>query len=182
MARLIDEPSRTEERHISTAAQRRMETALTWLTIASIVVAGGLGIAYIVMTSRAVRAERERARAEAVRAAATIDTELKRLPRVIDAIADDLSSGRLVLGIGAGWQEREHHNFGIDFPPTDTRFRMLDEYVQVVTQLLRSDEPVTFKGQYYTLDDAILLPRPRRPGGPPILIGGNGERRKHQRG
>src|SRR5579884_1350955 len=72
-----------------------METALTWLTIASVVVAGGLGIAYIVMTSRAVRAERERARAEAVRAAATIDTELKRLPRVIDAIADDLSSGRV---------------------------------------------------------------------------------------
>lgn len=95
MARLIDDATHTDEQHIDAVMRRRLELALTWLTIVSIVFAAGLGIAYWVMTRRAVTAERDRARAEAVRAAATIDTELKRLPRVIDAIADDLSSGRV---------------------------------------------------------------------------------------
>jgi alkanesulfonate monooxygenase SsuD/methylene tetrahydromethanopterin reductase-like flavin-dependent oxidoreductase (luciferase family) len=54
---------------------------------------------------------------------------------------------------------------------------MLDEYLQVVTLLLRSDEPVSFQGKHYSLDEAILLPRPSRPGGPPILVGGNGPKR-----
>jgi alkanesulfonate monooxygenase SsuD/methylene tetrahydromethanopterin reductase-like flavin-dependent oxidoreductase (luciferase family) len=54
---------------------------------------------------------------------------------------------------------------------------MLREYLEVVTRLLRSDEPVTFEGTYYQIHDAILLPRPQRSGGPPILIGGNGEKR-----
>jgi F420-dependent oxidoreductase-like protein len=95
----------------------------------------------------------------------------------VAAAVDDLSGGRLVLGMGAGWQDREHHNFGIPFPPTPTRHAMLDEYVRVVQTLLRSDQPSHFSGQHYTLDDAILLPRPQRPGGPRILIGGNGKTR-----
>lgn len=103
-----------------------------------------------------------------------------RLPAItakVAAAVDDLSAGRLTLSLGAGWQEREHSMFGIPFPPVAERFAMLAEYVQVVKLLLRSDEPVTFTGTYYSLDSAVLLPRPRRPGGPPILIGGNGERR-----
>lgn len=95
----------------------------------------------------------------------------------VAAAVDDLSGGRLVLGLGAGWQDREHHNFGISFPPTDVRMEMLREYLEVVTRLLRSEEPVSFDGQYYQLHDAILLPRPQRPGGPPILVGGNGRKR-----
>lgn len=93
------------------------------------------------------------------------------------AAVDDLSGGRLVLGIGAGWQVREHEVFGIPFPETRTRFEMLTEYLEVVTRLLRRDEPVTFEGQHYRLHDAVLLPRPTRPGGPPLLIGGNGPQR-----
>jgi F420-dependent oxidoreductase-like protein len=93
------------------------------------------------------------------------------------AAVDDLSGGRLVLGLGAGWQEREHYNFGIPFPSRNVRLGMLREYLEVVTRLLRSDEPVTFEGTYYQIHDAILLPRPQRSGGPPILIGGNGEKR-----
>lgn len=93
------------------------------------------------------------------------------------AAVDDLSGGRLVLGIGAGWQDREHQAFGVPFPPVKTRFEMLDEYLQVVTLLLRSDEPVTYRGQYYSLDGAILLPRPYRQDGPRILVGGNGPKR-----
>src|SRR5947208_3886962 len=73
------------------------------------------------------------------------------------AAADDLSGGRLVLGIGAGWQDREHHNFGVPFPPTDVRFAMLIEYVQVVQLLLCSDEPVSFEGECYQLHEALLL-------------------------
>ena len=95
----------------------------------------------------------------------------------VAASIDDLSGGRLVLGIGAGWNEREHRAFGVPFPPTATRLEMLEEYLQVVTLLLRSDDPVSFAGKHYSLDEAILLPRPTRPGGPPILVGGNGPRR-----
>lgn len=95
----------------------------------------------------------------------------------IAAAVDDLSGGRLVLGIGAGWQEREHAIFGVPFPPASTRLAMLEEYLQVVRLLLRSDEPVSFSGTHYRLEHATLLPRPMRQGGPPILVGGNGERR-----
>lgn len=90
---------------------------------------------------------------------------------------DDLSGGRLWLGMGAGWQEREHHNFGWDLLDVPGRFARLEEGLEVVTRLLRSDEPVSFEGTFYTLRDAILLPRPQRPNGPPILIGGNGPKR-----
>ncbi len=93
------------------------------------------------------------------------------------AAVDDLSAGRLILGLGAGWQDREHHNFGHDLLDVSGRMDRLEEGVQVVSALLQSDEPVDFEGDYYELHDAILLPRPQRPGGPPILIGGNGPRR-----
>jgi alkanesulfonate monooxygenase SsuD/methylene tetrahydromethanopterin reductase-like flavin-dependent oxidoreductase (luciferase family) len=83
----------------------------------------------------------------------------------------------LTLGMGAGWQEREHHNYGWDLLDVKSRLDRLEEGLEVVTRLMRSDEPVSYKGQYYTLDQAILLPRPQRPGGPHLLIGGNGEKR-----
>jgi F420-dependent oxidoreductase-like protein len=90
---------------------------------------------------------------------------------------DDLSGGRLVLGIGAGWQEREHHNYGWDLLDVPARFQRFEEGLQVISLLLNNREPVQFEGEFYQLRDAILLPRPHRPGGPPILIGGNGEKR-----
>jgi alkanesulfonate monooxygenase SsuD/methylene tetrahydromethanopterin reductase-like flavin-dependent oxidoreductase (luciferase family) len=90
---------------------------------------------------------------------------------------DDLSDGRLVLGLGAGWNEREHHLFGFDLLETDARFDRFREGMEVVTRLLHSDTPVTFEGHHYRLRGAILLPRPRRPGGPRILVGGNGAKR-----
>jgi alkanesulfonate monooxygenase SsuD/methylene tetrahydromethanopterin reductase-like flavin-dependent oxidoreductase (luciferase family) len=90
---------------------------------------------------------------------------------------DDLSNGRLVLGLGAGWQEREHRLFGFDLLEPEARFNRFKEGMEVVTHLLQNDEPVTFEGQYYQLHGAKLLPRPQRPGGPRILIGGNGVKR-----
>ncbi len=90
---------------------------------------------------------------------------------------DDLSGGRLTLGLGAGWQEREHNTFGFDLLDLKSRFDRFEEGLQVVTLLLKSDSPVTFSGKYYQLREAALLPRPARPGGPRILVGGIGEKR-----
>lgn len=92
------------------------------------------------------------------------------------AAVDDLSGGRLVLGLGAGWQQREHHKFGWDLLTVPERFHRFEDGLQVITCLLRSDTPSSFRGKYFYLDEAILLPRPARPGGPPLLIGGNGPR------
>ena len=90
---------------------------------------------------------------------------------------DSLAGGRLRLGIGAGWQEREHETFGFDLLDTDRRFRRFEEGLEVVTRLLGSEDPISFEGAFYRLHDAMLLPRSPRPGGPPVVIGGNGPRR-----
>jgi len=90
---------------------------------------------------------------------------------------DDLSGGRLTLGLGAGWQEREHEKFGFSLLDIDGRFRRLEEGLEVVSRLLHGDKPSNYSGEFYTLNDAIMLPRPQRSGRPPILIGGNGEKR-----
>jgi alkanesulfonate monooxygenase SsuD/methylene tetrahydromethanopterin reductase-like flavin-dependent oxidoreductase (luciferase family) len=79
--------------------------------------------------------------------------------------------------LGAGWQDREHKKFGFSLLDVDGRFRRLEEGLEVVTHLLRKDSPLSFSGEFYELQEAVMLPRPARPGGPPILIGGNGEKR-----
>jgi F420-dependent oxidoreductase-like protein len=93
------------------------------------------------------------------------------MARMASAV-DDLSGGRLQLGLGAGWQEREHHTYGFELLDWPARLKRFEEGVEVIVRLLRSDQPVSFNGVYYRLHDAVLLPRPQRPGGPPIVIGG----------
>jgi len=93
------------------------------------------------------------------------------------AALDDLSGGRMILGVGTGWEEREHQLFGFDLGDIQTRLARLEEGLEVITQLLRSDEPVTYEGNFFQLRGATLLPRPQRAFGPPILIGGNGVKR-----
>src|SRR5579875_4178762 len=93
------------------------------------------------------------------------------------AALDDLSGGRMILGLGAGWQEREHRLFGLDLGGVPVRMARFEEGLEVITRLLHSDEPITYEGRYFQLHDAILLPRPQRPGGPHIMIGGNGPKR-----
>jgi F420-dependent oxidoreductase-like protein len=93
------------------------------------------------------------------------------------AQVDDLSGGRLVLGMGAGWQEREHRKFGVPFYDMKRRFEMLEDALEMTRLLFESDTPVTWQGKYFSLDDATLLPRPARKGGPPILIGGRGPKK-----
>jgi len=79
--------------------------------------------------------------------------------------------------MGAGWQEREHVNYSIPFYDFPTRFAMFEEALAYTTHVLNSDEPYSAEGKHYTFKDAVLLPRPKRAGGPPILIGGRGPKR-----
>jgi len=88
---------------------------------------------------------------------------------------DELSGGRLILGLGAGWQQREHENYGIPFHDFKTRFELLTDELELFKQLQASTEPVTFEGKHVSIRDAVLLPKPTRR--TPILIGGNGPRR-----
>jgi F420-dependent oxidoreductase-like protein len=90
---------------------------------------------------------------------------------------DDLSGGRLTLGLGAGWQEREHHLYGFELLDMEGRFARFQEGLECVSRLLQTDGAVTFEGKYFQFREAQVLPRPRRPHGPPILIGGNGFKR-----
>jgi F420-dependent oxidoreductase-like protein len=89
---------------------------------------------------------------------------------------DVISGGRAVLGIGAAWFDSEHMALGFDFPPIAERFERLDEALQICRAMFTEDEP-SFEGRYYRIDQALNRPRPVRPGGPPILVGGSGERR-----
>jgi F420-dependent oxidoreductase-like protein len=93
------------------------------------------------------------------------------------AQVDDLSGGRLVLGLGAGWNEREHHDFGVPFYDKKTRFEMLEDALAITSHLFNRDEPLTYEGKHFSVHNAVLLPRPQRPGGPPILIGGRGPKK-----
>jgi F420-dependent oxidoreductase-like protein len=95
------------------------------------------------------------------------------------AAVDDLSGGRLVLGVGAGWNEREHEAFGLPFPPVGKRMDMLEEGIQVL-QALFTGEKVSFSGKHYSLKDAEMHPRPVQHPGPPLLVGGGGEKRTLQ--
>ncbi len=97
-------------------------------------------------------------------------TMLARMARDVD----DLSGGRFTLGLGAGWQEREHAIYGWDLLEPRERFKRFEDGLEIVTRLLKNDEPVTYRGKYYNVQEATLVPRPARRGGPPILIGGNG--------
>ena len=93
------------------------------------------------------------------------------------AAVDDLSGGRLILGLGAGWQEREHTNYGFDLLEISDRFDRFEEGLKIVNLLLNNDQESEFNGHYFQLKEGILLPRPQRAGGPPLLIGGNGRKR-----
>lgn len=87
--------------------------------------------------------------------------------------ADIISGGRLVLGLGSGWQENEHAAYGIPFYTVGGRLRRLEEACQVIKSLLSNDK-TTFRGRYYQLVDAPLAPKPVQ--NPlPLLIGGGGE-------
>jgi len=90
---------------------------------------------------------------------------------------DNLSDGRLDLGVGAGWQVREHEMFGFDLLDVPDRFDRFEEGVSVVNLLLQNRETVSFDGDYYQLEDATLGPPTNSGNNVPLIIGGNGENR-----
>jgi F420-dependent oxidoreductase-like protein len=90
------------------------------------------------------------------------------------AVVDVLSGGRLILGLGAGWYEREYQAYGYRFPPPGERLEILEETVRAV-RALWTDETVTFEGRHVHFDDAYCDPKPLQTL-PPVWIGGGGER------
>ena len=92
---------------------------------------------------------------------------------------DQMSGGRVELGIGAGWFEAEHTAYGIPFPPVGERFDRYEEQLAVITGLWNTPlgETFDFAGEHYQLSDSPALPKPVQPGGIPILVGGAGKKR-----
>lgn len=93
----------------------------------------------------------------------------------IGATLDVLSQGRLFMGIGAAWNEEESKAYGIPFPKANERFRRLEEAVQII-QKMWTQERVSFRGKFYSIENAFSEPKPIQKPHPPIMIGGSGER------
>jgi F420-dependent oxidoreductase-like protein len=113
-----------------------------------------------------------------LRLASLVTSVTYRHPAVLANIAaavDNISGGRLLLGLGAGWQENEHASYGIELGSVKERLDRFEEACEVVTSLLR-EKRTTFRGDHYEVTDAPNQPRPVQDR-LPILIGGGGEKR-----
>jgi F420-dependent oxidoreductase-like protein len=93
----------------------------------------------------------------------------------ISAGVDQISRGRMTLGIGAGWFESEYKQYGWEFPPRPaTRIRQMEEAVRLILEMW-SQPRTTFHGRYFHVEDAILEPKPLQKPRPPVMIAGGGE-------
>ncbi len=88
---------------------------------------------------------------------------------------DVVSNGRVIVGIGGAWCDWEHKGYGLDFPPTGARLRMLEEAIRIL-KLMWTQERATFQGQHFRVQNAVNAPKPVQKPHPPILIGGSGEK------
>jgi F420-dependent oxidoreductase-like protein len=95
------------------------------------------------------------------------------------AEVDEMSGGRVELGLGAGWFEAEHRAYAIPFPPMGERFDRLTEQLHILTGLWTTPVGTTFDyaGAHYTISDSPALPKPAQSPYPPIIIGGGGAKR-----
>jgi F420-dependent oxidoreductase-like protein len=95
------------------------------------------------------------------------------------AQVDQMSGGRVELGLGAGWFKEEHEAYAIPFPPVSERFDRLEEQLEIITGLwaVPEGETYSFTGKHYTVTDSPGLPKPAQRPRPPVLIGGLGARR-----
>ena len=91
------------------------------------------------------------------------------------ATVDHISGGRIELGLGAGWMEREHRAYGFPFPETSVRLAMFAEQLEIVHRLW-TEERVDFHGRHYSLENAPAQPKPVQQPRPPLLVGGSGTR------
>jgi len=92
---------------------------------------------------------------------------------------DQMSGGRVELGLGAGWYEQEHRAYAIPFPPLGERFDRLEEQLAVITGLWSAPAgvPYSFEGTHFQVTNSPALPKPVQPGGIPIIVGGTGAKR-----
>jgi F420-dependent oxidoreductase-like protein len=95
------------------------------------------------------------------------------------AQVDQMSGGRVELGLGAGWFEAEHQAYAIPFPPVGERFDRYEEQLAVITGLWDTPDGgrFSFSGTYYTVADSPALPKPAQRPRPPVIVGGAGQRR-----
>jgi F420-dependent oxidoreductase-like protein len=118
------------------------------------------------------------ARTSTLRLGTLVTPATFRLPGLLaNAVAtvDRISGGRVELGLGAGWMEREHRAYGFPFPETKTRLAMFAEQLEIV-HLLWTQDRVDFRGEHYVLEDAPAQPKPLQQPHPRILVGGSGTR------
>jgi F420-dependent oxidoreductase-like protein len=88
---------------------------------------------------------------------------------------DHISGGRVELGMGAGWMEKEHSGYGFPFPDTPTRMEMLAEQAEIVVRQWTEDE-FSFEGRHYRLEGCTAEPKPVQQPHPPLIVGGRGSR------
>ncbi|GGL14929.1 LLM class flavin-dependent oxidoreductase [Nocardia jinanensis] len=118
------------------------------------------------------------ARTSRIRLGALVGAALFRNPALLAKTVtslDVISGGRALFGIGSGSHAAEHHAYGYDFPPPADRVEILEETVRLATAMFRGT-PTTFAGKWVRAQAAVNLPPPITPGGPKVLIGGNGRR------
>jgi F420-dependent oxidoreductase-like protein len=119
------------------------------------------------------------ARTERVRLGTLVTGNTYRNPALLGKIVttlDVVSGGRALLGIGTGWFEQEHEALGFRFGSLGERFDRLEEALAILLPMLRDERP-SFAGEHYAAKDLVNRPAPLQEGGPPLLIGGAGEKR-----
>jgi F420-dependent oxidoreductase-like protein len=89
---------------------------------------------------------------------------------------DQVSNGRLEIGLGAGWMDEEYRAYGYEYPDRPTSLKQLEEGLQILKLMLGPEKKPSFKGKYYSIDGAMNNPKPVQKPQPPITIGGSGEK------
>ncbi len=93
------------------------------------------------------------------------------------ATVDEMSGGRVLVGVGAGWNDAEHAHHGLAFPPIEVRAEMLEEQLAILRGLWQEPDGWSFQGRHYVVSASLFRPRPVQRPAPPIIVGGEGSPR-----